>query len=139
MTSRSLVSRSFAIGNVLLAAFLVWGTFGGLSARDLWVDAPAVMLALLLCASALGLLRNAPWALALLRACASIELLIGMVAIAALALSVSYLFGTHSDLGRSGALSMTVVIALLLPYLVVYPVLQLLWVYGKQRQATAPQ
>jgi hypothetical protein len=28
---------------------------------------------------------------------------------------------------------MTLVLALMLPYLVIYPVLQLIWVYGRQR------
>lgn len=139
LPSRSLVSRSFAIGNALLAAVVLWATFGGLTARDYWVDAPAVLLAAMLLVSSLGLLRGAPWALRMLRTCASIELLIGLCAIAGLALSVSYLLGTHSELGRSGALTMTLLLALLLPYMVVYPVLQLIWVYGTQRQATAPQ
>jgi hypothetical protein len=130
--SRSLVSRTFAVGNVLLAGLVLWAAFSGLTARDLWVDGPAVVLALMLLSSSAGLLRNAPWALRMLRACASIELLIGFVAIAALALSASYLVGTHGDLGRSGALTMTLVLALMLPYLVLYPVLQLIWVYARQ-------
>jgi hypothetical protein len=136
--SRSLVSRTFAVGNILLAGLVLWATFTGLTARDLWVDVPAVLLALMLVASSAGLLRNAPWALRLLRACASIELLVGFVAIAGLALSVSYLSGTHGDLGRSGALTMTLVLALMLPYLVIYPVLQLIWVYARQH-ASAPR
>lgn len=136
-SSKSPISRTFAIGNALLAALVLWATFSGLTARDFWVDVPAVLLALMLLASSLGLLGNAPWALRLLRACASIELLIGLCAVAGLALSISYLSGTHSDLGRNGALTMTLVLALLLPYLVVYPVLQLIWVHGTQRQATA--
>ena len=136
--SRSLVSRTFAVGNMLLAGLLLWAAFGGLTVRDTWVDGPAVVLALMLLASSAGLLRNASWALRLLRACASIELLIGLVAIAALALSASYLSGTHGDLGQQGALTMTLVLALMLPYLVVYPVLQLIWVYARQH-APAPR
>jgi hypothetical protein len=136
--SRSLVSRTFAVGNILLAGLVLWAAFTGLTARDLWVDGPAVLLAAMLVASAAGLMRNAPWALRLLRACASIELLIGLVAIAALALSASYLVGTHGDLGQSGALTMTLVLALMLPYLVVYPVMQLIWVYARQRPAATP-
>jgi hypothetical protein len=122
----------------LLAGLVLWAAFGGLSARDVFVDVPAVLLAAMLVASSAGLLRNAPWALRMLRACASIELLIGLVAIAALALSASYLAGTHGDLGRSGALTMTLVLALMLPYLVLYPVLQLIWVYARQH-ASAPR
>jgi len=122
----------------LLAGLVLWAAFSGLTARDLWVDLPAVLLAAMLLSSSAGLLRNAPWALRMLRACASIELLIGVVAIAALALSASYLVGTHGDLGRSGALTMTLVLALMLPYLVLYPVLQLIWVYARQH-ASAPR
>lgn len=122
----------------MLAGLVLWAAFSGLTARDLWVDLPAVLLAAMLLSSSAGLLRNAPWALRMLRACASIELLIGVVAIAALALSASYLVGTHGDLGRSGALTMTLVLALMLPYLVLYPVLQLIWVYARQH-ASAPR
>ena len=59
--SRSLVSRTFAVGNALLAGLLLWAAFGGLTVRDAWVDVPAVLLALMLLASTAGLLRNAPW------------------------------------------------------------------------------
>ena len=83
------------------------------------------------------LLRDASWSLPVLRACASIELFIGLLAVGALGLSISYVSGTHGDLGRSTALGFTLVIALLLPYLVAYPTLQLLWVYGRQQKGSA--
>jgi hypothetical protein len=127
------VSRAFAIGNGLLAVLVGVGVFAGLPVRYWVVDGSAGALAALLLLSALGLVRKSPWRWRVLRASALCELAIGLCAIAALALGVSYLGGIHNDVGRNALVASLAGSALLFPYLIVYPALQLLWVHARSR------
>jgi hypothetical protein len=127
------VSWAFAIGNGLLAVLVGVGVFAGLPVRYWAVDGTAGALAALLLLSAIGLVRSSPWRWRVLRASALCELTIGLSAIAALALGVSYLGGIHNDVGRNALVAWIAGSALLFPYLIVYPALQLLWVHARSR------
>jgi hypothetical protein len=123
------VRSVFAAGNALLAAALLGGVFGALPVRYWAVDLPSVLMAALLLISAYGLVRRSAWEMRALRVSASCELVLGLAAVAALVLGVSYLGGVHGDVGRSGMVIAIVGSALLFPYLVVYPSLQLVWIH----------
>ena len=128
---REAISSAFAIGNGLLAVLLCIGTFAALPVRYWPVDGLVCVLAGLLSLSSIGLLRSSPWRWHVLRASALCELAIGLIAIAALALGVSYLGGIHNDVGRNARGAAIAGSALLVPYLIVYPVLQLLWLHAR--------
>jgi hypothetical protein len=63
-----------------------------------------------------------------LRVGASVLLAIGLVLITAAVLSLAFLAGIHGDFGQGGVTLMALVTFLVLPYVIVYPVLELLWV-----------
>jgi hypothetical protein len=125
----SVASSVFACGNALLALALLAGVFGALPVRYWAVDAPSLLMAALLLISAYGLLRRSAWGLRALQISALCELAFGLAAVAALVLGVSYLGGVHGEVGRSGLIIAIVGSALLIPYLVIYPSLQLLWIH----------
>jgi hypothetical protein len=58
---------------------------------------------------------------------AALALVFGLVLVTALALTASWLSGVYGPVGRGGALLLTLVAALALPYLVVLPLVQLVW------------
>ena len=125
----STAARIFAVGNALLALALVCGVFVALPVRFWGVDGPSVVLAALLVISSFGLLRQTTWRYRALRISALCELAIGLVAIAAMLLAIAYLGGIHGEVGRSGLVIAMVGSALLIPYLIVYPSLQLIWLH----------
>jgi hypothetical protein len=132
---RTATTWAFAIGNVLLAALVLGGVFGGLGVRWWIVDVPSVAVAALLLGSSFGLARATHWAMTALRACAMVELGIGVATLAGLVISMVYLASVHGEIGRSGTTTLLLGVTLLLPYLVVYPSVQLLWL-RRQRQFT---
>jgi hypothetical protein len=67
-----------------------------------------------------------------LRIAALALLAFGLLVIALAALGVSYLYGVQGDFGRGGVVIMMLIMLLALPYLVAYPVIQLLWL-GRQK------
>jgi hypothetical protein len=133
-----IASSVFACGNALLAVALLVGVFGALPARYWAVDVPSVLMAGLLLLSTYGLLRRTAWGMRALQLSALCELGFGLAAVAALILGVSYLGGVHGDVGHSGLVISIVGSALLVPYLVIYPSLQLLWIHHRATQPSLP-
>lgn len=123
---------AFAFGNFLSAAGFV-GVFAALPARYWAVDVPTLLLCVLSAASAVGLARKTRWWPRALRASAFCELVAGLAALAALALAVSYLGGVHGELGNMTVGFWIAGSLLLLPYLIVYPALQLVWLHAQTR------
>ena len=61
----------------------------------------------------------------------------GLLVIAAAALGVAYLYGTQGDFGRGGLLIMVLVLFLSVPYLFVYPVIELLALHRRLAEPRA--
>jgi hypothetical protein len=128
------IRRAFAVGNVLLAAVFI-ALLATLPARYAVVDIALVALSALALASAVGVWnRGNSWGLRVLRASALGMLLAGLAAISALALGVSYLSGVYGELARTALGFWIGGSLLLLPYLVIYPLLQLLWLHAQRRR-----
>jgi len=125
MNTRAMIG--FGIGNVVAALVVVVGVFQGLPARWLPIDLTAAAVVALLGASGAGLILRAKWALRVARAAAFVVLAVGLAFVAALALTASYLSGIYGPVGKGGALILVLVAALALPYLVVLPASQLVW------------
>jgi hypothetical protein len=90
--------------------------------------------------SVLGVLAGSGVALArpalslrALRVAALSLLAIGLLLVGAAAASAAFLSGVHGDYGRGGTLLMLLIVFLMVPYTLVYPVLELLWLHSKQK------
>jgi hypothetical protein len=114
-----------AAAQLLLALLLLGGIWIALPARWAWVDVPGTLLALAAFASGVALLRRVPWALPLARVVLWAELVIGTLTASLLALAAAQLAGSYGPVGAGGALLLVIIAVLVLPYLVVFPALQL--------------
>lgn len=123
----------FGVANVAVAIFVAVGVFRLLPTRWWVVDSGAVVVATLLAASGLALLRRHRLAEPLTRIAAMIVLALGLVVFAAIALTASWISGVYSQVGKSGAIIFGLVAALVLPYVVVLPAATLAWVGPRKR------
>jgi hypothetical protein len=112
---------------LVTAALIVLGVFVGLPARWPPVDVPAIVLIAFKLVSGVSLIARARWAPRMATAGAALALALGLALVTGLALTASWLSGVYGPVGRGGALLLTFVAALALPYLVVLPVVQLVW------------
>jgi hypothetical protein len=120
-------SIAFGTANLLTATIAAVGVFAGLPARWAPVDAAAAILVALELASAAGLLLGATWAPRVSRVACVAALTLGLFAVTVLAVTASWLSGIYGPVGRGGTIILTLVAALALPYLVVLPLAQLVW------------
>ena len=74
-----------------------------------------------------GLLLNREWAKGAARVASFAVLVIAAVLIFALATGIAYLRAINGPVGKGGTVIFTLVLALVVPYLVVLPATQLLW------------
>jgi hypothetical protein len=117
----------FGAADALTAIVVALGVFGGLPSRWLPVDGPAAALVLMEVASAAGLLSGARWGRVVARATAAVTLGVGLTLATALALTAGWLRGVYGPIGAGGAVILALVAALVLPYLVVLPAVQVVW------------
>jgi hypothetical protein len=117
----------FGTLNLLSAALVFVGVFVALPTHWWPVDVGAGALVLLLGAAGAGLLLRKPWAERAARGASFFALGIGLALVATLAITASYLAGIYGPVGRGGAIILALVAALAIPYLVVLPASELLW------------
>jgi hypothetical protein len=118
---------AFGFLDLVAACLVAIGVFRGLPSRVWAVDGCAAAVVALLAVSGVGLMLGARWAPRVARATSMIVFAIGLALVATLALTASYLAGIYGPVGKGGAVILTLVAALALPYLVVLPASQLLW------------
>jgi Kef-type K+ transport system membrane component KefB len=125
MTSRFAIACAQAVIGVLL----VCGIWLGLPARWLPVDllGTALALAALSAAIVVVALRGNPRALQWVKIVVWAELVLGTLTVTLLATSIAQLAGSYGPVGDGGAVLMGAIFALVLPYLVALPALQLRW------------
>jgi hypothetical protein len=131
---------SFAFGalNLSCAALIGVGVFVGLPARYAPVDAASLVLIALLVVSGVGLVARARWGAGMARLAAATSLMLGLLGVAMLAVSASYLMGIYGPVGRGGALLLTLVAALVVPYLVALPAVELAWLARVRSKVADP-
>jgi hypothetical protein len=125
--SEQMFRVGFGIADIVSAVLVFLGVFQGLPSRYWPVDAGAAFVIALFAAAGAGLLWRTSWAPKVAWVASTISLSIGLTLVATLALTASFLSGIYGPVGRGGALILTLVAALALPYLVVLPVAQLVW------------
>jgi hypothetical protein len=123
----TLAQVGFGTVNLVSAALVGLGVFVGLPTRYWLIDVPAVLVMVLLGVAGGGLLARRAWGAPVARVASGVTLILGLLLVGALAVTVSYLRGIYGPVGRGGALILTLVAALALPYLVVLPAVQLVW------------
>jgi len=123
----------FGIGDLATALVVVLGVFVGLPSRWAPVDVPAAGLALLDLASGVGLLAAKPWGPRIAKWSSIVALALGLWLITVLAVTASWLSGVYGPVGVGGAVILALVAALALPYLVVLPVVRLVWLREARR------
>jgi hypothetical protein len=123
----------FGVIDLLTAALLGIGVFVALPARWLPVDLPAALLVVLHCAAGGLLLRGDRRACLVATAAAGASLVLGLALVTTLALTAGWLSGIYGAVGTGGALILLLVGALVVPYLVALPAVQLVWVLPHAR------
>jgi hypothetical protein len=125
----------FGVVNLVSAALIGLGVFVGLPTRYWVIDVPAVVVIVLLGMAGGGLLARSAWGAPVARIASVVTLILGLVLVSLLAITASYLQGIYGPVGRGGALILTLVAALALPYLVALPAAQLVWLGPPSRTA----
>jgi hypothetical protein len=118
----------FAVANLGVAIFAIVGVFRFLPTRWWVVDSGAVVVALALGGSGLALLAKAPIAIRLTRIASALVLVLGLALFTAIVTTAAWISGVYSQVGASGAIIFGLVSALVLPYLVVFPAVELAWI-----------
>jgi len=126
-------SLVFGIADVATALVLGLGVFVGLPSRWLPVDAAATALVVLDLASGIGLLASRSWATRVARWTSVVALALGLWLITVLAVTAGWLSGVYGPVGLGGAVILALVAALALPYLVVFPIVRLVWLREASR------
>lgn len=121
------VRVAFGIWNALSALVLGVGLFAVVEPRFWVLDLPLGAIAFVDLAAAVALFGRFSWARPALTLAAWLGFGLGLLVISLIALTMSYLRGIHGDPGSAGLAVCALVIALLVPYTVVLPALELLW------------
>lgn len=127
----------FGVTDVLTGGLVAVGVFAGLPARWWPVDGAASLLAALEVAAGVALLAGVRWAPRLARAACAVALALGLFTVTVAAVTASWLAGVYGPVGKGGALILGLVAALVLPYAVVFPVAQLVWLRPRAGEGSA--
>jgi hypothetical protein len=120
---------AIASGQALVGVLLLCGIWLGLPARWLPVDlfGTTIALAALSAAGILTAAHENARAMRWVKIVMWAELVLGTLTLSLLATSMAQLAGSYGPVGNGGAVLMGAIFALVLPYLVALPVLQLRW------------
>jgi hypothetical protein len=132
---RAGIRIGFGIANLVVAVLAYGGIFRGLPSRWLPVDLGGIVVIAVMAASGVALVFNRRGALPLARIASLVVLVIGMVLFAALVLTASWLAGVYGPIGKGGAAIFLLVAAMVLPYAIVLPAAELLWLGAMKRSA----
>lgn len=130
---------AFGIANLLVSALVAWGVFRGLPTRWWLVDGGALVVVTLLGSSGAALVTDHRLKETLTRAASAVVLVLGLALFATLTLTASWLAGVYGPIGKGGAAIFVLVSALVLPYLVIFPAVELAWVGPRSRSSTPEQ
>lgn len=133
----SRVRVTFAVLNAVTALILLVSVFGLVRPRYWVLDVPAGLMSAVQIVSAVGLFTRAAWALRALTVAAWASLVGGLGLVALTVLTMVFLRGVHGDDGLAATAISGLSVALLLPYTVLLPTLELLWLSGQSHEPEA--
>ncbi|HYQ03533.1 MAG TPA: hypothetical protein VER96_32895 [Polyangiaceae bacterium] len=128
---------TFGVLNALSALVLLVGVFGVVQPRFWALDVPLATIALLELVSAVGLLAKLKWALRALTVSAWVSFVLGLLVVSLILLTMVFLRGIHGDFGVAGLAISGLIIALLVPYTVLLPGLELLWLKRQSAESNS--
>jgi len=128
---------TFGVLNAVSALVLLAGVFGVVQPRFWALDVPAAIIALVELVSAVGLLGRLPWALRALTVSAWVSFVLGLTIVSLIVITITFVRGIHGDFGVGALIVSSLIVALLVPYTVVLPALELLWL-KRQRAESRP-
>jgi hypothetical protein len=132
----SRVRLIFAVLNALVAVILLVGVFGLITPRFWALDLPAGVLAAVELVSAVALFARLPWALRALSVAAWVTFVGGLLLVGMIVLTMVFLRSVHGEDGFAASAVSGLVVALLVPYTLLLPTTQLLWL---KRQLNEPK
>jgi hypothetical protein len=118
---------AFGIADLLTAAVVGLGVFMALPSRWWPVDSAAAVVTALEVAAGVGLVAQARWGERAAQVASAVALALGLFLVSVLAVTASWLSGVYGPVGAGGAIILTLVAVLALPYMVVLPAVQLVW------------
>ncbi len=124
---------TFGVLNAIAGLVLLCGVFVLARPRYWALDVPAAAIGVVQCVSAIGLLAKRRWDLRALAVAAWLSFTLGLAVVFAVVLTMVFLRGVHGAYGLAALVVSGLVVALLVPYIVVLPALELLWL--KRRRA----
>jgi hypothetical protein len=77
--------------------------------------------------SAVGLLAKLPWAMRALTVSAWASFGLGLLVVSLILLTMVFLRGIHGDFGVAALAVSSLIVALLVPYILLLPTIELLW------------
>ena len=116
-----------AAGSFTTAVLVAGGVFGGLPARWAPVDVTAGLVTAASVVSGVLMVAKVRGAERIARVVSAAVLLLGLALVLLLAGTASYLSGIYGPVGKGGAMVLGVVALLAVPYLIVLPAAQLLY------------
>jgi hypothetical protein len=129
----------FGVANVVVALAVLVGVFKLLPTRWWVVDGGALVIAGLLGASGVTLLRRMGPAEKITRWAALVVLVLGMALVTALFATAGWISGVYGSVGAGGAIIFGLVGALVLPYVIVLPAAELAWLGPPLPAKPAPE
>jgi len=123
----------FGIADLLTATVVGLGVFLALPARWWPVDSAAALVTTFELVAGVGLLRGAAWGERMARAASAAALAMGLLAVSILAVTASWLGGVYGPVGAGGAIILALVAVLAIPYLLVLPAVELVWLRPSPR------
>jgi len=123
----------FGVADLLTGLVVAFGVFVALPSRWWPVDLAAGVLAAVEAAAGVALLSSSSWADRIARAACAVALALGLFTVSVLAVTATWLSGVYGPVGAGGAIVLALVAALVLPYVVVLPVVQLVWLRPRAR------
>jgi protein-S-isoprenylcysteine O-methyltransferase Ste14 len=118
---------TFGVLNGVTATVLIVGVFGVIQPRYWALDVPAFVIASASLSSSVALLTNRSWARRALAVAAWVSFVLGLLVVSLVVLSMAFLRGIHGDYGVAALAVSGLIVLLLVPYLLVLPALELLW------------
>ena len=118
---------TFGILNLLTALILLGGLFVVVQPRFWAFDLPLALIALAQLVSGVALLAKLKWATRALGIAAWASFGLGLLVISLVVLSMVFLRGILGDYGVAALAVSGLIVALLVPYVLLLPALELLW------------
>ncbi|MEO8903874.1 MAG: hypothetical protein ABI488_16275 [Polyangiaceae bacterium] len=127
------VRIAFGVLNGIAGIVVLVGVFGVTEPRFWALDVPAVLIGAAQLGSAVALLARLRWARRALTVAAWVSFVSGLTIVFLIVLTMFFLRGIYGDYGVAAMAVSGLVVALLVPYVVILPALELLWL---KRQGT---